>query len=52
MDQVYLGGQRLIMGCSATGWNSCIWEAKLLLWVVVPQDGTDVFGRPKIDYGL
>jgi len=52
MEQMYLGGQRLIMGCSATGWNRCIWEAKVSLWAVVPLDGTDVFGRPTFDYGL
>jgi len=52
MEQMYLEGQSLIMGCSATGWNRCIWKAKVWLWAVVPQDGTDVFWRLKFDYGL
>jgi len=52
MEQMYLGGQSLIMGCSATGWNRCTWEAKVSLWALVPQDGTGVLERPKFDYGL
>jgi len=52
MEQVYLRGQSLIMGCSATGWNRCISEAKVSLWAVVPLDGTDVFVRPTFEYGL
>ena len=49
---MYLGDQGLIMGCSATGWNKCTWEAKDSLWAVVPLDGTDVIGRPMFHCGL
>ena len=49
--QMYLRGQSFIMGCSATGWNRCIWEANVPLWAVVPQDGKGIRERPKFHYG-
>jgi len=33
MEQIYLGGEELIMGCMSL-------------------DGTDIFGRSRLDYGL
>jgi len=49
MEQIYLGGQGLIMGCSVNGWNRYIWEVKASLWAVVSKDGTDIFGRSRLD---
>ena len=52
MGQIYLGGQALIMGCNITGWNRYTWEFKSLLWAVVSVNGTDIFGKCRLDYGL
>jgi len=52
MEQIYLGGQGFIIGCSVTGWNRYIWEVKASLWALVPLDGTDIFRRSRLDYGL
>jgi len=52
MEQIYLGGQGLIVGCSVKGWNRYIWEVNVWLCALVPMERTDIFGRPRLDYGL
>jgi len=52
MEQIYFGSQILIMGFSVTEWNIYFGEDKASLWAVLSMDGTYIFWRSKLDYGL
>jgi len=52
MEQIYLGGQVLIVGCSVKGWERYIWEVKDLLLAVESMGGTDIFVMTRLECGL